>query len=160
MCEKLDIGCGNKKLEGYVGIDNRNYVGVDIVHDIEVFPWPFESEHFLAINASHVLEHIKPWKLFDLMDEAWRVLKPDGEIKIRVPFGLSYKVDPSHIIEFCIPSFWYFDINQDFYQTYKPKPWTTIKAHAENATQEITVILRKHREPKDSLEVLTEMGNN
>ena len=30
---KLDIGCGNNKLDGYVGIDILDYTAVDIVDD-------------------------------------------------------------------------------------------------------------------------------
>lgn len=36
---KLDIGCGGNKQEGFIGMDKRELPGVDIIHDLEVFPW-------------------------------------------------------------------------------------------------------------------------
>ena len=140
--EKLDIGCGPKCAEGYVGIDNKNYDKVDFVHDIETFPWPFEDEKFIAARMCHVLEHIKPWLFFDLLDEIWRVLKPDGEIEIRVPVGLSYRLDPTHCNELCVPSFWYLDHEKDFYKIYKPKPWSIIDTSVKD-NEEIRLILKK-----------------
>jgi len=37
---KLDIGCGWSKRAGFVGMDKRNLPGVDIIHDLEIFPYP------------------------------------------------------------------------------------------------------------------------
>lgn len=57
----LDLGCGeNKQGEHWVGIDRRLLKGVDHVHDLEVFPYPIESDSCLSILASHVVEHIRP----------------------------------------------------------------------------------------------------
>ena len=57
---KLDIGCGANKQEGFVGIDIRELPGVDIVHNIEQFPWPLPDKSVSMAVASHVLEHINP----------------------------------------------------------------------------------------------------
>jgi len=57
----LDLGCGaNKQGENWVGLDRRKLQGVDHVHDLEVFPYPIESDSCLTIVASHVAEHIRP----------------------------------------------------------------------------------------------------
>lgn len=57
----LDIGCGaNKASEDFIGMDVRPLPGVDIVHNLEKFPWPFENDTFSLVHASHVLEHINP----------------------------------------------------------------------------------------------------
>ena len=40
---KLNLGCGNKKYPGTVGVDISNRYSPDIVHDLNVFPYPFES---------------------------------------------------------------------------------------------------------------------
>ena len=37
---RLDIGCGANKAPGFVGMDMRALPGVDIVHDVEQYPWP------------------------------------------------------------------------------------------------------------------------
>lgn len=56
----LDIGCGASKTEGFIGMDVRPLPGVDIVHNLEKYPWPFDDETFDLVHASHVLEHITP----------------------------------------------------------------------------------------------------
>ena len=57
---KLDIGCGGNKQRGFVGMDVRKMEGVDIVHNLEKFPWPIPNESVSLAVASHVLEHINP----------------------------------------------------------------------------------------------------
>lgn len=59
---RLDIGCGaNKVGPDWVGMDMQEMPGVDIVHDLTVFPWPIESESVLVAFASHLVEHIPPF---------------------------------------------------------------------------------------------------
>ena len=58
---QLDIGCGgNKAGPEYVGLDLRPLAGVDIVHDINFFPWPLPDESVLRAVCSHLVEHIPP----------------------------------------------------------------------------------------------------
>ena len=57
---KLDIGCGGNKRPGFIGMDIRAGEGVDIVQNLEQFPWPLPDESVSLATASHVLEHIKP----------------------------------------------------------------------------------------------------
>ncbi len=57
---KLDIGCGENKNKGFIGIDYRPYKGVDIVHDVEQFPWPLPDECALIAVSSHLVEHLNP----------------------------------------------------------------------------------------------------
>lgn len=57
---RLDIGCGENKNPGFVGIDMLPLKGVDIVHNIELTPWPLPDECVLTATASHLLEHINP----------------------------------------------------------------------------------------------------
>ena len=79
---RLDIGCGANKQPGWYGIDFQPLPGVDLVHDLMVFPWPLPDESVLVAMASHVVEHIPPHNLgfIKFMNEVWRVLKPGGEI--------------------------------------------------------------------------------
>ncbi|MHB8483582.1 MAG: class I SAM-dependent methyltransferase [Nitrospiria bacterium] len=55
---RLDIGCGAAKQKGFVGMDIRSMPGVDIVHDIEKFPWPLPNECASLVMTSHLLEHL------------------------------------------------------------------------------------------------------
>jgi len=139
----LDIGCGNKKRDGFTGMDNRACEGVDIQHDIHNLPWPIADGSVYAVNASHVLEHIQPWKFFEIMDEMWRVTKKGGGVDIKVPIGISYKTDPSHTIEFNHTSFWHLDPSKEFYKTYKSKPWKILSSDKIDSNQQLRVILQK-----------------
>ena len=55
---KLNLGCGSKILEGYTNVDKFDYYKPDIVHDLEVTPYPFKENSVDEILMSHVLEHI------------------------------------------------------------------------------------------------------
>lgn len=57
---KLDIGCGASKQPGFIGLDLLDLPGVDIVHNIEKFPWPLPDESCCFAMASHLVEHISP----------------------------------------------------------------------------------------------------
>ena len=55
---KLNLGCGNKLLKGYINLDKFNYYKCDVTHDLEKFPYPFNNDSVNEILLSHVLEHI------------------------------------------------------------------------------------------------------
>jgi SAM-dependent methyltransferase len=57
---KLDLGGGGAPQPGFVNIDVRNLPTVDIVHNLELFPWPLPDESCSLVMASHLLEHINP----------------------------------------------------------------------------------------------------
>ena len=121
----LDIGCGGNKQPNFTGLDRRELPGVDIVHDLEVFPYPLEDESCLTIVGSHIVEHIKPWLMLNFMDELWRLLIQDGQLALSMPYGVSagFVQDPTHCNP-CSEATWtYFDPNYPLYQIYKPKPW-------------------------------------
>lgn len=40
---KLDIGCGTNKKDSFLGVDILELPGVDIVHDLNSFPYPFSN---------------------------------------------------------------------------------------------------------------------
>ena len=93
---KLNIGCGNDYKKDYINLDYNSIYKLDVNHNLNKFPYPFEDEYFDEIYASHILEHIDD--LFKTMDELLRILKKDGIIHIRIPHfsnGLGYS-DLSH----------------------------------------------------------------
>ena len=146
---KLDIACGSNKQEGFTGIDIRPLPGVDIVHDLEVFPWPLFNNTVITAIASHFLEHVKPWLSITLMDEIWRVLCAGGTFCAVVPYPGSrgFWQDPTHINGWNEATWQYFDPDYPLYQIYQPKPW---KIHTGFPTWQINgnleVIMEKRKE--------------
>lgn len=127
---KVDLGCGERKCgPDFLGMDVREVPGVDVVHNLEVTPWPFPTESVTLLSASHVVEHINPhdFGFIKFMDEAWRVLKYGGQFRISTPYAGStgYWSDPTHVNPCTHHTFHYFDPLQvtGLYSEYKPKPW-------------------------------------
>jgi len=80
---KLNLGCGTKKIEGYVNVDCIKEVKPDIVCDLEK-PMPFKDESADEILCDNVLEHIEDAVSF--IKEIHRIAKKDARIIIRVPY--------------------------------------------------------------------------
>jgi len=57
--------------------------GVDVVHNIEETPYPFENGCFERIYASHILEHTVNYQ--GVIREIQRILAPGGTLIVRVP---------------------------------------------------------------------------
>ena len=80
---KLDIGCGDYKKEGYIGIDRFSRPGVDLVIELETQQLPYENNTVDEIYCSHLIEHLSdPIKL---IEEFNRVLKIGGKLTLIVP---------------------------------------------------------------------------
>ncbi len=129
---RLDIACGANKRQGWTGIDVRDLDGVDIVHDLEEYPWPLPDECVLAAICSHYVEHINPVKFgfIRFMDEVWRIMKPGGQLMIVTPHARSvgFPQDPTHCNPCNENTFDYFDPEGPrsggiLYSIYEPKPW-------------------------------------
>lgn len=124
----LDLGCGENKQNGFVGIDKRPLNNVDIVHDLETFPYPLPDGICNTIIGSHIVEHINPKVMIDFMNELWRLLKVGGRLAFVLPYGVNHLFvgDPTHINP-CNEFTWqYFDPNYQLYNIYKPKPFKII----------------------------------
>ncbi|GMG83176.1 hypothetical protein LNKW23_23890 [Paralimibaculum aggregatum] len=84
---RLEIGPGDRPIEGFEAINIVWSPGVDYVHDV-VGGLPFPDATFETLYASHVLEHV-PWYLVPGVLAEWhRVLRPGGAVEIWVPNGL------------------------------------------------------------------------
>lgn len=113
---KLNLACGQRSVEGFLGVDVVPGEHVDIVHDLLDFPWPWDDSSIEAAFSSHFLEHIGHEEGRDLiafMNELWRVLEPGGTVEIVVPYGFSNRglQDPTHKRYIVPETFAYFDQN-------------------------------------------------
>jgi SAM-dependent methyltransferase len=92
----LHLGSGSKRLPGATTVDVLSLPGVDIVHDLDVTPWPFADNEFSVVYAHNVLEHLN--NQIAVMEEIHRVLKPGGHAVIAVPHFRCVDAwsDPTH----------------------------------------------------------------
>jgi len=84
---KLNLGCGDKILDGYVNVDvvqeragRQPDVNCDI-RNLGVFTDNYSDE----ILAVHVVEHFWRWEIEAVIKEWVRVLKPGGKIILECP---------------------------------------------------------------------------
>lgn len=94
---KLDLACGQSKQEGFFGIDIVDVPGVDLVWDLEKYPWPFEDNSVDEVHMQHFIEHVKD--LILLMNELHRIMKPLAKATIITPYYTSIRAtqDPTHV---------------------------------------------------------------
>lgn len=105
----LDLGCGNKKRPGAIGVDFNERTQADVIHDLNQFPYPFESGFFDEVYIDNCLEHLDhPLRV---MEEVYRITKPGSLVKVIVPYFRSMwaAVDPTHTHFFTAYSFSYYD---------------------------------------------------
>jgi SAM-dependent methyltransferase len=147
---KLDIGCGQAKQQGFVGLDIRKLPGVDIVQDIEKFPWVLPNESVSFAVASHLVEHVNPAHgiFLKFMDEVWRIMKPECQFLMSMPYAGSrgYWQDPTHV-NGCNEATWcYFDPldKSGLYTIYRPFPWKIVRV-TYDITGNMEVCLEKRR---------------
>lgn len=116
---KLDLGCGISKKPGYLGVDALALPNVDIVHNLNVFPYPFHDSEVDEIWMDQVLEHVEnPLKV---MEELFRISKNKAPITIGVPYFRSFyaTIDPTHRHFFGVHWFDYFDPRHIYCKKYQ-----------------------------------------
>ena len=115
----LDLGCGKKKRMGAIGVDFSNRHAADIIHNLNIFPYPFNDDEFDEIYLDNVLEHLDT--PMQVMEEVHRVCKVGGNVKVIVPYFRSVWafIDPTHKHFFSVDSFAYFDPHHPICQRYE-----------------------------------------
>jgi len=120
---RLHLACGQRKKEGFTNVDISEAAKPDVVHDLLQFPWPWAENSVSEIVTEHFLEHIPACNVGEItrftpegdlawhdsvnsgkdylivfMNECYRVLKPDGIMKVIVPAASSDRAfqDPTH----------------------------------------------------------------
>jgi hypothetical protein len=78
---KLNLGCGDQKMDGYINVDLHG--DPDVRCDLTVFPWPWSDDSVDEVYMCHFLEHVPD--LEKTLLEIHRILKANGIVHFRVP---------------------------------------------------------------------------
>jgi SAM-dependent methyltransferase len=114
----VNVGCGNKPLDGFINTDYYNKKHADKIFDLGV-EFPFDPESIDLIYADNVFEHLP--NIIDVIDRCYEALKPGGRLVIMVPYFKSKHafVDPTHVRFFTIQTLDYFVQGTYFNKQYK-----------------------------------------
>lgn len=98
---RVNMGCGFKKLDGWINVDDCAEAAPDVVHNIESFPWPFDDASIDVVGFYHSLEHVgaDARVFFRVFEETYRVLKMGGTMHVVVPHPRNdvFFGDPTHV---------------------------------------------------------------
>jgi len=104
---QLNLGAGNHIWKGAVNHDlTIHRPEIDVAHDLNDMPWPWPDNSFAQISASSVFEHLTI-DLVQALDECWRILRPGGKLRVKVPFWKhdNAYADPTHRWHYSLRSF-------------------------------------------------------
>lgn len=128
---RLNLGCGSAPLPNSTNHDRvLHSIFIDVAHDLNILPWPWENESYDIIVAKAVLEHLSH-NLVISVNECWRILKPGGTLYMKLPAWnseVSYQ-DPTHQWFYAPAAFEYFDPETPLgskYFFYTPLKWKLI----------------------------------
>ena len=128
----VNLGCSGSRIPGSIGVDVIPRDGtVDIVHNLNKYPYPFKENYADEIHLYHVLEHLDD--SIKTIEEIYRILKPGGILYLRVPHFSSLYAwgDITHKKAFSIYAFDIFDASRDY------KKWGYTKAKFDILTRRI-----------------------
>lgn len=131
----IQLGSGmTAKLSNTMHLDINPDAKPDVVWDLNLFPYPFESNSFDVVTALSILEHLKDF--IAVMGEIHRISKPSASVYILVPHFSSAAAftDPTHCRHFGARSCDYFiegsDIEKD-YGYYIPYRYRLVRRYIE-----------------------------
>ncbi|NUM79926.1 methyltransferase domain-containing protein, partial [bacterium] len=75
---RLNLGCGTDIIPGFINLDIVKLDGVDVVHDLSKYPYPFEENTFDEIVAIDVIEHLP--STVQVIEELYRISSPNAKI--------------------------------------------------------------------------------
>jgi len=81
---KLHLGCGTKRLSGWVNIDLQQSQAVDVIDDATILS-TVKEESADEIYASHILEHVSRDKLIPTLVLWCSKLRQGGRLRVAVP---------------------------------------------------------------------------
>lgn len=98
---RLNIGCGFKRLEGYVNVDAWAECGPDMRFTADADVWPFPDSSATAVVFEHSMEHMgeTAGAFRHLIQELYRVCADGARVDVIVPHWRhdSFSNDPTHV---------------------------------------------------------------
>ena len=79
---RLNVGCGRSPIPGWVNVDLQILPGVDAVVDVTA---GLCFEGVAAVFAEHFLEHLALDEAIRFLEEAHRILEPEGWLRLSTP---------------------------------------------------------------------------
>ena len=164
---ELMLGCGHSRVRqittngqaawrDLVTLDLYADCGADVVHDLNVMPYPLDSEGFDEIHAYDVIEHIGKQgdylSFFALFNELHRILRPNGMVYATTPLWDSTWAwsDPGHTRVISADTLTFLD--RSVYEECDRTPRTDYRwcykgdfeiVHAEEVKEKLAWVLRK-----------------
>ena len=128
---RLNLGSGQRRLEGYFNVDCTTVTQPDLLADLNEPLDCLPDNCVEAVYARHTLEHIE--NFIGLLGELHRVCRADATLDIIVPhfsnpYGFS---DPTHVRFFGLYSFFYFADAQDQPRRKVPSFYTPMRFRVE-----------------------------
>jgi SAM-dependent methyltransferase len=151
---RLNLGCGNDILPGFVNHDwSRRRPEVEVAHDLQSLPWPWDDDVAEEVRLFDVIEHLP--EVVPVIDECWRVLGPSGVLHLRVPHYQHPNawIDPTHRRPFHLDSFDYFDPDTFWgtkYGFYTTKKWKLADKEID-ADGNVVVVMRTRKDKASDL---------
>lgn len=115
----VNLGAGTDIQPGWLNVDLVPLEGINLVHNLAIYPWPIDSNSAKQMRAVDVLEHLPNYTqdlkpgVIAFIEECHRILKPGGVLFIQTP-GWKAEflwIDPTHVRGFDIVSMDFFDPN-------------------------------------------------
>ena len=94
--QTLVLGSGQKPVAGAINVDLVSDTNPDVVHDLNVRPWPFPSDSFSEVIATDVIEHLE--NVIGTLEEIHRVSRNGARVRVTVPHysAANAFTDPTH----------------------------------------------------------------
>lgn len=121
---KLNLGAGQYIKKAFTNVDQFPLEGIDVVHNLTVFPYPFEDNSADEIVAYDVIEHLPSHvsgenTVLKFVTECHRILKPGAELFIQTPrYDAEFLyIDLTHVRGFHEKSFDFLDPSTEYGKT-------------------------------------------